>query len=109
MKPACLLRVYILRRSRAADSFVAQVRMRFFRIVWKKMESMESVEILRRPARWPLDLPRPLYSATCKAPIEPLSRCGDVECISPFSKLCGVYAHYGRECFVCIQPPRDSS
>src|SRR5205807_2849934 len=42
MKPAFLLRVYTLRRSRAADSFVIAAGMRCFRTIWKKIEDMET-------------------------------------------------------------------
>src|SRR6266404_6051501 len=51
MKPAFSLRVYILRRGRAADSFVGEVRKRFYRIIWKKMESMESADPVREQLR----------------------------------------------------------
>ena len=43
MKPAFLLRVYILRRARAADSFVLEAGMRFFRTLWKKSENIETL------------------------------------------------------------------
>jgi hypothetical protein len=42
MKPAFSLRVYILRRGRAAVSFLLEPKRRFYRTLWEIMEGMET-------------------------------------------------------------------